>query len=332
MQEYNTCCVKMYYRTQKEMGVCKKMSKSHSRYNVARKILIFWCLFIGIGAVAGSVGMLTAIDGSNLGMQTMLPYFQVLPFADLLFQNYLFPGIALLCVNGIPNLVTAYLLLKRKQVGNVCGMIFGITLMLWICIQFVIFPMNFMSTIYSIFGLLQCITGICAIIFYRQEHFVVNLEDYPNIGTNQEQLVVYFSRMGYTKKVAYEQANLTGAHLYEIHATERTEGTLGFWWCGRFGMHRWEMPIEPMNIDFEKYSKITICTPIWVFHICGPILSFCKYAKGKIQKAEYMLVHYQKSDYANEIDALDTLLDIHAEKATSICQRQGRIIHKHSIR
>lgn len=114
--------------------------KTHSRYQVARKVLIFWCLFIGIGAVAGSIGMLISIHGGNLGMKDMLPYFQVLPFADRLFQNFLFPGIALLCVNGIPNLAAAVLLFLKKKPGVVFGTIFGVTLMGWICIQFVIFP------------------------------------------------------------------------------------------------------------------------------------------------------------------------------------------------
>ncbi len=36
------------------------------------------------------------------------------------------------------------------------------TLMLWICIQFYMFPPNFMSTAYFIFGLLQAVTGYAA--------------------------------------------------------------------------------------------------------------------------------------------------------------------------
>ena len=47
--------------------------------------------------------MLLDPSGRALGMDAMLPYFQVLPFADVLF---------------------------------------GVTLMLWICIQFYMFPPN----------------------------------------------------------------------------------------------------------------------------------------------------------------------------------------------
>ena len=59
--------------------------------------------------------------------------------------------------------------------------------------------------------------------------------------------------------------------LYEIRAAERTEGTLGFWWCGRYGMHRWAMPIEPIDIDLSAYTHVTVCAPIWVFALAAPV-------------------------------------------------------------
>ena len=89
------------------------------------------------------------------------------------------------------------------------GGIFGVTLMLWICIQFYMFPLNFMSTAFFVIGFCQAATGYAAGVFYRQEQFVVWESDYPNIGTNPKRLVVYFSRMGYVKKQAMEEADRT---------------------------------------------------------------------------------------------------------------------------
>ena len=103
--------------------------------------LNFWTLFIGLGAVAGSLGMFVDPSGRTLGMDAMLPYFQVLPLAESLYQNFTFPGVVL-------------------------GGIFGVTLMLWICIQFYIFPRNFMSTAYFIFGLLE---ALCGYFLWRKE-------------------------------------------------------------------------------------------------------------------------------------------------------------------
>ena len=299
-----------------------------SRYKIARGLLIFWTLFIGLGAVAGSIGMFVDTTGKAMGMDVTLPYFQKLPFAEYVFQDFLFPGIALLIVNGISNLTAAALLIAKKKSGIICGGVFGITLMLWICIQFYMFPLNFMSTIYFVFGFLQAVTGYAAWVFYTQENYSVSENDYRNIGTNGKRLVVYFSRMGYVKKKALEEANRTGAVLYEVKSTELTEGTKGFWWCGRYGMHRWEMPIEPITAELSKYDHVTICSPIWVFHLSAPIRSFCRQAKGKIREADYILVHHNGGEYANAADEMDELLGIKRTGLASYCCREGRFITK----
>lgn len=297
--------------------------KKHSRFKTARNFLIFWTLFIGIGAVAGASAMLIDPTGRLMGMGAMLPYFKVLPFADVIFRDYVFSGIALLTVNGITNLTAAVLLFAKKKLGVILGGLFGVTLMLWICIQFYMFPPNFMSTAYFIFGLLQAVTGYAAWVFGKQEEFVVHISDYQNIGTNPKRLVVFFSRMGYVRKKAYEEANRTGADVYEIKAAERTEGTPGFWWCGRFGMHRWEMPIEPIGIELSDYEHITICSPIWVFSLAAPVRAFCRAASGKIKEADYILVHHQKSAYKNAADEMDVTLGIKHTQLNSIQCRKG---------
>ena len=204
------------------------------------------------------------------------------------------------------------------------GGIFGVTLMLWICIQFYMFPLNFMSTVFFVIGCCQAVTGYAAWVFYRQEQFTVRETDYPNIGTNPKRLVVYFSRMGYVKKQATEEANRTGAALYEVRPTERTEGTLGFWWCGRYGMHRWAMPIEPVDIDLTQYDHVTICSPIWVFTLAAPVRSFCQQASGKIKEVDYILVHHNDSPYENAAREMDGLLGLTHTALRSVRCRTGR--------
>lgn len=310
----------------------KSDEKTYSRYRPARRALLFWTIFIGIGAVAGSSAMLIDPSGGLMGMDAMLPYFQKLPFAEIVFQDFVFSGISLLIVNGISNLTAAGLLIANKRIGAVLGGVFGITLMLWICIQFYMFPLNFMSTAYFIFGFLQAITGYMTVVFYDQEHFTVSESDYPNIGSDPTKLVVYFSRMGYTKKRALEAADRTGAEIYEVRAAERTSGTLGFWWCGRYGMHRWAMPIEDIGVQLEKYDHVTVCSPVWVFNLCAPMREFCKKASGRIRSADYILVHHQKSLYANAADEMDRLLGLKDTPAVSVCCREGRYLKQVRIR
>lgn len=93
----------------------EKHMRRHSRFEVARRLLIFWTLFIGIGAVGGASMMLIDPSGRAMGMDAIMPYFQVLPFAKTLFQNFIFSGIALLIVNGLTNLTTAGLLFMQKN-------------------------------------------------------------------------------------------------------------------------------------------------------------------------------------------------------------------------
>lgn len=168
-----------------------KKIKVPSRFEHARRWLIFWTLFIGVGAVCGAAGMLIDPTGKAMGMDSMLPYFEKLPFSEILFQDYVFSGISLLIVNGISNLTAAALLFFRKKSGIILGGVFGVTLMLWICIQFYMFPFNFMSTIYFIFGAAQAATGYAAWIFKKQESFIVDSADYPDIGKNPARLVVF---------------------------------------------------------------------------------------------------------------------------------------------
>lgn len=254
--------------------------------------------------------MLLDPSGRALGMDAMLPYFQVLPFADVLFRDLTFSGWALLIVNGLSNLTAACLLLAKKKAGVVLGGVFGVTLMLWICIQFYIFPLNFMSTLYFLFGLCQAATGYTAWIFLQQESFRVDPADYPHIGADPRRLVVCFSRMGYVRKQALAEADRTGAAVYEIRAAERTAGTLGFWWCGRYGMHRWPMPIEPVALDLAAYDHVTICAPIWVFALAAPVRSFCMQAAGRIREADYLLVHHTRGRYENAAREMDALLGL----------------------
>jgi len=124
-----------------------------------RNIQLFWGLFIGIGAYFGALMMIAEPSGKTFGMIGMLPFFQKLPFAEIFFQNFLFPGIALLIVNGFTNTISVILLLRRSKYAALSGMICGIILMLWIVVQFYIFPLNFMSMLYFVFGGLQAANG-----------------------------------------------------------------------------------------------------------------------------------------------------------------------------
>ena len=131
-------------------------------------------------------------SGKLIYMQDMLVYFEVLPFADILFNDYLFSGFALIIVNGITNIVASYLILRNKKIGYVLGTIFGVTLMAWISIQFYMFEFFVIDLVYFLTGLLQLIIGYICVVSYCQDYFKFSVEDYKEVNKNSDVLTVFF--------------------------------------------------------------------------------------------------------------------------------------------
>ena len=72
-------------KTEKMKQDYKAEKKRHIRSQTAGRWLLFWTLFIGIGAVAGAVGMISDPSGKAMGMDAMLPYFQVRRWRNICF-------------------------------------------------------------------------------------------------------------------------------------------------------------------------------------------------------------------------------------------------------
>ncbi len=140
-------------------------------------------------------------------------------------------------------------------------------------------------------------------------------------------LVVYFSRKGYVRRLAEALAAKSGADLFALRTTERTEGVLGFWWCGRFAMHRSGMPLAAMPRALETYDKVIVCSPVWVFSAAAPIWEFLRRAAGQIRAVDYVLVHYSPPlHYPKTIAAMDRTLGIIHGSFTSVVCVWGKVL------
>lgn len=298
------------------------------RYEKVRKVLLFWSLFIGIGALFGGILMIIKPSGELLKMESLLKYFKVLPFSEVLFKDYLFSGVSLIIVNGITNIICFYFLLKRNCLGNKLSMIFGVTLMMWITIQFIILPINFMSISFFIIGFIQFITGYMGYVFYRQSEFIFDESLYKNIGKDKSILVVYFSRMGYTKKIAYSIADKYKCDILELSTSEKTDGTSGFWWCGKYSMNKSRMTINEIDKDISSYKKVIIVSPIWNGSVCAVIRDFLYKYKSEINEVEYVITHFMDYSFNSVRDEIDNILGKKCSKFTSICVRFGEIVKR----
>ena len=128
-------------------------------FKKARSFSIFWSLFIGIGALCGSAMMFVDPSGKMWEMDMLLPYLRQLPLSNIFFQDLIPSGIVLLLVNGVTNLISFFFIVKKYRYAGLSALLCGIILILWIIFQFFVFPLNFMSSIFFIFGLIQAWTG-----------------------------------------------------------------------------------------------------------------------------------------------------------------------------
>jgi hypothetical protein len=84
------------------------------------RILLVFFVFIGLGAVAGSVGV----------MKDVMPFPEVW-LQGTPFHSYFFPGLLLCLVVGGSQLAAAFLLLWRPSVAREASLIAGLILIGW---------------------------------------------------------------------------------------------------------------------------------------------------------------------------------------------------------
>lgn len=116
-------------------------------------------LFVGIGAVAGATMMWVDPTGKMWGMEPLLEMLRAkMPWPDVFFKDFIPSGYVLLAVNGLPQLLAALLLIKKRyRVAPWVVLACGIILMLWIALEWYIWGFAALSNIYFALGLLEAI-------------------------------------------------------------------------------------------------------------------------------------------------------------------------------
>lgn len=117
--------------TQKAASLIPSRAYPRNRWSL-RVSLVAMEVFVGLGAVFGGVEMVQH-PLSPMGMTTEL-------IDGSPFNTYTWPGVLLLALLGIAPLVLAIgVLAKVKGAVSLSG-VFGVGLMAWICVQWVILP------------------------------------------------------------------------------------------------------------------------------------------------------------------------------------------------
>ena len=114
--------------------------------------------FNGIAAaVCGIWMMLSALFSLPLSWNDWMPLsiYDPFPLHDVFFTSHFWPGLALLLVNGVPNIVALIVRRRNEMAGwvNWCT-IAGALLVIWTVTELLIIP-NGMSVFYFVLGVLQ---------------------------------------------------------------------------------------------------------------------------------------------------------------------------------
>ena len=112
--------------------------------------------FIGIGGVAGGIGLVSDPSGGNMGWSTEI--LAASPFGD-----FLVPGLVLLAINGIGSLFGTFLTFSRRPFAAEVAVGLGGFLVAWIVIQVhLIGLVHWLQPLFFVLGLLEFALGLLA--------------------------------------------------------------------------------------------------------------------------------------------------------------------------
>ena len=137
---------------------------------IVRGIQLFWAYFIAFGAVVGFGMMVYDPSGVTFQMDPLLPQLrEAFPLLSFMFGNFICSAFALMAVNGIPNMISIYLIHRHNEYDALSGLICGGILAVWIITEFYIWGFSGLSVAYGIFAACQ-ITNSAIFMKLKSSH------------------------------------------------------------------------------------------------------------------------------------------------------------------
>jgi hypothetical protein len=130
----------------------------------ARSFLIVVSVLNGLAGLICGVLFIVAPDGHLLQAGALLPVIQTMPLENVFFRDFLWVGVAMLLVIGLPNLVAALMLLRRAEKQYAATLVAGALLGVW-CGFEMIFMFNVAAVGYFIIGVLSV---LCSVFLLRR--------------------------------------------------------------------------------------------------------------------------------------------------------------------
>ena len=84
-------------------------------------------------------------------------------------------------------------------------------------------------------------------------------------------LVIYYSRTGYTERVAERIAERLGADIEGIREARSRMGFFAYIRSAREALKGKPAEIKPLLHDFKDYQLVVFGTPVWTGHVSSPV-------------------------------------------------------------
>jgi hypothetical protein len=106
------------------MDDTQPLSSTRAPLTVWGRVLLFLFFFIGLGAIAGSIGV----------MKELMPFPEVW-LQGTPFHSYFFPGLILCLIVGGSQLLAAFIVLWRDSAARIASLIAGLALTGWMAAE-----------------------------------------------------------------------------------------------------------------------------------------------------------------------------------------------------
>jgi flavodoxin len=100
----------------------------------------------------------------------------------------------------------------------------------------------------------------------------------------QRSLVVYFSRTGYTKRIAEEIATRLDADIEAIEDVRGRAGIFGYVRSAREAYKRRAASIRPAGRSPGDYDLVVLGGPVWAGNMCSPVRAYLARHAGEIER------------------------------------------------
>jgi menaquinone-dependent protoporphyrinogen IX oxidase len=100
-------------------------------------------------------------------------------------------------------------------------------------------------------------------------------------------LVAYYSRTGYTRRVADLLAARLGGTPYPITESRSRLGLLGYSRSAVEASLGLDASIVAPSVDPARFDLVLIGTPVWAWHLSSPVRAFAKGQAGSIRRCAF---------------------------------------------